>query len=204
MFIFIVLLVLVGMLSKGRECAPQQALENAVCKDCWESTCLNCTKKAQTCELCAPGYFLTSYGACVDCDSEFEHKCNRCSSKDDGDTMYCEDCAKGYRQENGKCVSCTDSQHCAVCSSDKCSECKAGYRMNADGECVACDDLKHCIRCGSKEGECEYCDNNIAFLYDGKCSVCKKANGWESDGAGGCKCDNYVNALEGNVCQTCA
>ena len=203
MFIFIVLLALVGLLSKGRECGPQQALENAVCKDCWESTCLNCTEKAQTCELCAPGYFLTSYGSCVDCDSEFEHKCNRCTSKDDGDTTICEECASGYRLEGGKCVSCTDSQHCAVCSSDRCRECKQGYRMNKKGNCEPCNDIKHCVRCGMTEGECEYCDNNVAYLLNGKCSVCKEENGWKSDGSGGCKCDDYVNAVEGNICQKC-
>jgi len=76
--------------------------------------------------------------------------------------------------------------------------------MNKDGECVACDDVKHCLRCGMKEGECEYCDNNIANLLNGKCSVCQEINGWKPDGNGGCKCDNYVNAMVGNLCMTCA
>lgn len=67
--------------------------------------------------------------------------------------------------------------------------------MNKEGNCVPCNDIKHCVRCGMKEGECEFCDMGIAYLLNGKCSVCKEDNGWKSDGSGGCKCDNFVNTL---------
>ena len=49
MGIFILMLVLAGILGKGRECGERQALENAVCKECWDSNCQACPIISKTC-----------------------------------------------------------------------------------------------------------------------------------------------------------
>lgn len=60
MFVFIVLIILAGMFGKGRECGTKQALENAVCTDCYSDACLSCPKssKMNGCEKCDVGYTL--------------------------------------------------------------------------------------------------------------------------------------------------
>lgn len=77
MFVFIVLIILAGMFGKGRECGSKQALENAVCTDCYSDACLSCPKssKLNGCESCDVGYTLWQ-GQCVKCDNERYVKCN--------------------------------------------------------------------------------------------------------------------------------
>ena len=100
MGVFILMLILAAIFGKGRECGERQALENAVCKECWDESCLSCPMKANECKKCAPGYFLTSYGECVKCDDEVAIQCLECSSQDDGKTLKCGKCNEGFRLDS--------------------------------------------------------------------------------------------------------
>jgi len=44
--LFIVFVVLASVFGEGRECGDRQALENAVCTDCWSPYCQECPKSS--------------------------------------------------------------------------------------------------------------------------------------------------------------
>jgi len=141
---------------------------------------------------------------CEDCDLEPYTKCLTCAFDDTGLTKTCSECAPGFRLENGKCLECTQSAYCAVCSEDECLECKEGTRM-VEGECVSCSaSLEHCVSCTSDK-ICDKCDYHVATLDDsGMCTQCREENNWyKNDVLDKCECLEYVNILDDNKCQTC-
>lgn len=208
--LFIAFVVLAAVFGEGRKCGERQALENAVCTDCWSPYCQECPESSSVtgCQKCDPGYLLKD-GDCVKCDGETTHnKCLACEvSPTNPDQTVCTRCAEGnlLNLANGyhkECEDCTVTANCARCTKDACVKCKEGYRLY-EGKCEPCSNIPHCVKCSSSD-KCDVCDYHVADLdANGKCSACRTDMGWKPDGKGGCRCDDIVNTLDGNKCLTC-
>ena len=110
MVVFLIFLVVGAFVSPGRQCEQRQALESAVCIDCLDKKCDDCSSGSSTCSQCESGYVLNKNSRCEDCDLELYKKCLSCDIADDGQTKICKKCNEGYRLEDGKCIECTSSE----------------------------------------------------------------------------------------------
>lgn len=212
MALFIAFVVLASVFGEGRKCGDRQALENAVCSDCWSPYCQECPGSSSVtgCQKCDPGYLLRD-GDCVKCDGETSYnKCLDCVvSTTEYEQTVCTRCAEGnlLNVANGfhkECEGCSVTANCAKCTKDTCEKCKEGFRLYK-GKCEPCSDIPHCVKCSSSDTtKCDVCDYHVADLdSNGKCSKCRTDMGWKPDGKGGCKCNDIVNSLDGNKCLKC-
>jgi hypothetical protein len=149
---------------------------------------------------------LNSQGQCQDCDLEPYTKCKSCG--EENGSVVCNECASGYRLNDGVCSECSDDGLCLKCKDSApydCLECIEGTRLQ-NGKCIPCSDtLHHCQKCSSPD-RCEVCDYNVAVLdiMTAKCSTCRNENNWfKNTTTGACSCNFYTNTLDGNKCQTC-
>ena len=206
MVLFLIVLIAGNFANKSRECGDKQALEQAVCVDCEDENCLDCSGMgSKQCSKCAVGYVLNSQGKCIDCDDKEYVECLECSAKDELALSHeCTSCATGHRLTDGKCVLCNADNSCDACTIDECITCTDGTRLQS-GQCIPClDSLHHCKRCGNAE-ICDVCDSNIAKLdVNGQCKVC--ILGWKpatDTTEKNCQCDDFVDVLGGNKCSKC-
>ena len=88
MIVFLGFLFAGAFISPGRQCAKRQALESAVCIDCVDKYCDDCSSNSKACVTCESGYVKNSDGRCEDCDLEPYKKCLSCSIANDG-TKIC-------------------------------------------------------------------------------------------------------------------
>jgi len=55
----LVIIIFVSIVGDGRECAEKQALQNAVCIDCAQESCLDCVSgEIDGCKTCDKGFIL--------------------------------------------------------------------------------------------------------------------------------------------------
>jgi len=87
------------MLGDPRKCPERFSLQGAVCKECDDVRCVDCSSRLDTCEKCEEGFYSTKEGTCEDCDSYKEEvRCKKCGKSDSGNVV-CLECGEGYRLE---------------------------------------------------------------------------------------------------------
>lgn len=140
--LFIVILVIGVGASDARLCPENQALEGAVCVDCADPYCTDCSTGSATCSICEKNHVLLSDSSCIACNKK-DVACLDCYSTDGNpDNVKCKTCAEGYRLENGVCRAC--SSLCAECNEEECIACTKGYRK-VGGNCIPCSDsMSYC------------------------------------------------------------
>ncbi|EFN51322.1 hypothetical protein CHLNCDRAFT_141081 [Chlorella variabilis] len=120
--------------------------------------CKYCALDGSRCELCWPGYGLTSAGECV------RETCVDCP----GDPSRCSQCVDGYfPNADGVCELCAPG--CAVCAPDSpqlCRLCDAqrAFQLDLDTQtCILCDNPA-CMACPDAPNECLECSSQAAAL----------------------------------------
>lgn len=145
---------------------------NKTCVAC-NSTCATCSEEPNHCDSCLDSSLSVSYGACVT------------------------NCPLNTVSIQGKCVNCSDSTNCLVCSSQdtsKCNQCSNNTVLRNDKTCnTTCEDGFHkvlrtdgyyyCEQCNvtecktcSSSDTCSECNPTFFLVNNSSCSTTCPSN----------------------------
>ena len=115
---------------------------------------------------------------------------------------------KAYIDSQGQVAVCNTIANCADagCSNDGCTQCNAGYYLDADGTCQACSDtLQACATCSSATS-CDTCSHE-SFIVNGSglcvCDNTGKENMVLNAETGLCSCEDGYHMHETFGCLSC-
>lgn len=105
-----------------------QTIEMGVIVNCTPN-CMDCDGDSSKCNKCNKGMYVKSEdGLCYDCDQyDDQTVCVDCKERDDKKGAFCNQCSKGFVNQDGYCTECK-LDRCADCSAnvEKCNKCFDG------------------------------------------------------------------------------
>ncbi|CAD2215763.1 hypothetical protein, conserved [Angomonas deanei] len=210
----------------GEECLPKYYFDEATCKPCTDTACLQCalSEASDKCTQCETNFVLDAEaGTCKAC-ADAVTGCTTCTEASAAGTeSKCTTCNGTTHEtqpnEEGACTpvsedpkKCTDGeQNCSKCdeAGDKCTQCKANFVLDAEaGTCKACADaVTGCTTCteasaAGTESKCTTCNGTTHEAQpneEGACTPVSEDPKECVEGKDGCtKCDE-----EAKKCTEC-
>ncbi|CAD2215764.1 hypothetical protein, conserved [Angomonas deanei] len=210
----------------GEECLPKYYFDEATCKPCTDTACLQCALSGASdkCTQCEANFVLDAEaGTCKAC-ADAVTGCTTCTEASAAGTeSKCTTCNGTTHEtqpnEEGACTpvsedpkKCTDGeQNCSKCdeAGDKCTQCKANFVLDAEaGTCKACADaVTGCTTCteasaAGTESKCTTCNGTTHETQpneEGACTPVSEDPKKCTDGEQNCsKCDEA-----GDKCTQC-